>query len=466
MSVSDTLYKEELKKKLEEAESSVAKGRLFVILSNFVNFLFFMSHDYDLVWLAWTIQAVAVPYGFAVLFLKPYKRFPLLASSVLSTLMDTSLIGLWLLASGGGNSPFFILWYVSIIAVAMRFSTKETMVIAFAYLFTDMAVVFTDSDAKLTTVEMVARFSYIIGLGYLGTFIANSVESQIFDKLQLFKAREELAATNESLEKTVESRTAALRETTQDLIDSVKYSKRIQIALTPTDQEFRNAFSEHFIFYKPKDIIGGDFYWIHQEGDKKLVAAVDCTGHGVPGAMLAVMGINLMERIVVGQKIMDPAKILTQIDDYLKYTFSKYETNVELNDGMVASICLVNSKTKMIRYAGAEQAMLYAKNNEVVEFKADRLSLGKTTRGNEKIFTELEFEIEKGDAMYLYSDGFVDQFGGPKDKKFLKHRLKSLIQENCARPMTVQGNIFRKTFKDWKGDNPQVDDVTLIGFRI
>ncbi|MGB0917203.1 MAG: PP2C family protein-serine/threonine phosphatase, partial [Flavobacteriales bacterium] len=370
-------YQEEIRKKLQEAETSVGKGRLFIILSNCLNFVFFMDHQsMDMLWIAWALQIIAVPYAFGVLVFEPHKRFPLLMSSAFSTATDTALIGLWLLVTGGGNSPFFPLWYVSIVAVAMRYSRRETLIISIAYMAVDMLIVFTDSDTIADTPALIARFSYTVGLGILGTYIALSVEGQIKDKLKLFKARESLAEMNESLEQEVEERTQELGEATQDLFDSMRYAQRIQMALTPTDKDFSRCFKDHFIFYKPKELIGGDFYWVHDIGDLKVVALVDCTGHGVPGAMLAVMGINLLEQIVAVQKQVNPSKILEQIDQHLTYSFSKYDNQVNLTDGMVASICVINTANNTVDFAGAHQSIMYTEGEQILEVKPSRYSLG------------------------------------------------------------------------------------------
>jgi ligand-binding sensor domain-containing protein/serine phosphatase RsbU (regulator of sigma subunit) len=255
------------------------------------------------------------------------------------------------------------------------------------------------------------------------------------------------------LEEKVEERTHALSEVNEqlslrnrDITDSITYAKRIQFAILPPDIPYDNT----FILFKPKDIVSGDFYWMNTIGGKEFLAAVDCTGHGVPGAFMSFIGYTSLNKIIIEQGIYEPAAILNRLNEGVATTLHQK-----------ALICY-SPETGMLNYAGAFNPLIIVRKGELIEIKADRFAIGRST-GKEKTFTNHEIQLEEGDAMYLYSDGYADQFGGPEGKKFKTSSLKELLINISEFDADSQQKILETSFEDWKVGQGQLDDVLILG---
>ena len=281
----------------------------------------------------------------------------------------------------------------------------------------------------------------------------------------------DLKHINANLEQKVIERTVDLNhqkemveEKNKEIVDSINYALRLQRAILPTTSRVKEALPDSFVLFKPKDIVSGDFYWMHEQGDNVLIAAVDCTGHGVPGAMVSVVGANSLDRCVKEFKLKDPASILDKLCDMVIETFDSGED--EVKDGMDITLCSVNLKTRKIKFAGAHNPLWIVKhsNLEVEEYKADKQPIGKFDY--RKDFTSNEIQLEKGDCIYLFSDGYADQFGGPGGKKFKYKTLMHVLQTIHAKPMIDQHDILNTEFETWKGGLEQIDDVCVIGIRV
>lgn len=294
-----------------------------------------------------------------------------------------------------------------------------------------------------------------------------------FRKMQhsIRKLIDELKDINQNLENKVLERTEELTQQkillevkNKEVTDSINYAKRLQHAILPDVEEIHEALGECFLLYKPKDIVSGDFYWIFRDGDDILVATVDCTGHGVPGAMVSVVGANSLDRCVKEFGLRQPAEILEKLNDLVTLTFET--EHYEVRDGMDISLAKLNWRTLELEYAGAHNPLwiIPAHGQELLETKANKQPIGKYEY--RKPFTNHTFQLKGGDAVYLFSDGFADQFGGPLGKKFKYSTLKKLILENCRLPMNEQHAILDDTFESWRGDLEQNDDVCMIAFRI
>jgi serine phosphatase RsbU (regulator of sigma subunit)/tetratricopeptide (TPR) repeat protein len=253
-----------------------------------------------------------------------------------------------------------------------------------------------------------------------------------------------------------------LSEKNKEILDSILYAKRIQAAILPPTKLIDKCLKKAFVFYKPKDIVAGDFYWLEQRDSKVIFAAADCTGHGVPGAMVSVVCNNGLNRSVREHGLVIPNEILDKTRELVIKEFDKSEEDV--NDGMDISLCSIDFESMTLQWAGANNALILIRESEIIEIKPDKQPIGKYT--NAKPFTNHELSLQTNDVLYLFTDGFYDQFGGEKGKKFLFKKFKDLLLETSQLDIAEQGNHFLSVFNDWKGENEQVDDVCIIGVRI
>lgn len=266
------------------------------------------------------------------------------------------------------------------------------------------------------------------------------------------------------LEETVQERTREVVQKNKEILDSITYAKRIQSAMLPSDQILNNEFEEIFVFYQPKDIVAGDFYWFEKIDDQLLFAVADCTGHGVPGAMISVVCNNALNRVTREYGITKPSSILDKTRELILLEFSKYQD--EVNDGMDISLVLYNPKTKALEWSGANNPLWILKKNEkeILEIKGDKQPVGRHISSNP--FTIHTLQLNEGDIIYLLSDGFSDQFGGPKGKKLKSAGLKQILIDLAPLPMKEQANSLKDAFENWKGEQEQVDDICIVGIRI
>lgn len=268
------------------------------------------------------------------------------------------------------------------------------------------------------------------------------------------------------LEEKVKERTLALSvandelaRKNKDILDSITYAKRIQFSILPPDIPFDNT----FILFKPKDIVSGDFYWLTTAGGKEFLAAVDCTGHGVPGAFMSFIGYTSLNKIVIEQGIFQPAAILNRLNEEVAHTLHQKGEDI-VNDGMDIALVCYDPERHLLEYAGAFNPLLIIRRGEIIETKADRFAIGRST-GREKEFTNHTMALENNDVIYMFSDGYADQFGGPEGKKFKTANLKELLVSVYAMPMDEQRQVLDKTIEDWRGGHEQIDDILIVGRR-
>ena len=251
-----------------------------------------------------------------------------------------------------------------------------------------------------------------------------------------------------------------LEEKNKEVLDSIVYAKRIQSAILPSDKLFNSSLPNSFIIYKPKDIVAGDFYWLEHKNDKILFAAADCTGHGVPGAMVSVICNNGLNRSVREYDLSDPGKILDKTREIVLQEFEKSEE--EVKDGMDIALCSIEGNE--LKYAGAHNPLWIIRENEVIEIKANKQPIGKFETPIPYITHSID--LIKGDSIYVFSDGYADQFGGEKGKKFKTANFKKLLLSIQNETMAKQCKLIDNAFEDWKGKLEQLDDVCVIGVRI
>jgi ligand-binding sensor domain-containing protein/serine phosphatase RsbU (regulator of sigma subunit) len=284
------------------------------------------------------------------------------------------------------------------------------------------------------------------------------------------KVREtNLIKEKQVLEKKVQERTAEvvkvnneLAMKNKDIMDSILYAKRIQGALLPPKLPIENS----FVLFRPKDIVSGDFYWHMNEGDIELLAAVDCTGHGVPGAFMSIIGFNALNKIVKELYIKKPSEILNQLDKEVSKTLHQYQRGYQIPDGMDITLIGFNRKTRILEYSGAFNPLWIVRDNEMIEIRANRFAIGFSPDSEAKAFTNHEFAVEPGDTVYLFSDGYADQFGGENGKKLKVAAFKELIMKIQPKTMEEQKNAMEEYFENWKGKLGQIDDVMVLGWRL
>ncbi len=265
----------------------------------------------------------------------------------------------------------------------------------------------------------------------------------------------------------IEQKNKIVEEKNKDITDSIRYAKRLQNAILKPENTLTNYFDDGFILFKPKDIVSGDFYWFEKFGDLSLIAAADCTGHGVPGAFMSIIGCNLLSQAVNEYAITQPAAILNSINKGLtKVLQQKGDADSFVTDGMDIALCSFNPKKMIVEYSGAYNPMWIIRDNKVIEFAADKFPVGAFIDSQVRMFSSHEIPVQKGDMIYMFSDGYADQFGGPLGKKFKYKPLQALLLENHKKSGAEQKAALNKAFENWAGNLEQIDDVLIIGIKI
>ncbi len=265
-------------------------------------------------------------------------------------------------------------------------------------------------------------------------------------------------------EKELHEKNLRLQEQHKEITDSIRYARRIQENILQSKTFIGKLFPEHFVFYKPKDMVSGDFYFFHEDDTNRYAIAVDCTGHGVPGAMMSMVANSILKEVLLNKKIKNPAQILYVLDKELFKSINSYGYELSY-DGMDMAIAAINKKTKRLHYAGAFRSMMVIRKGTVIELKANRYPLGFYS-DTEKIFEEQVCMLLEGDELFLYSDGYADQFGGEDNKKFNKRNFKDLLKTISDMPMDEQEGFLDYALNNWKQDKEQTDDILVIGIKV
>ena len=268
------------------------------------------------------------------------------------------------------------------------------------------------------------------------------------------------------LEEMVRERTKKIEEQKKHIMDSIYYARRIQNAILPSQDVIDVLFPSSFIFYLPKDIVSGDFYWVHESEGHAMIAAVDCTGHGVPGAFMSIVGFNQLNHAVNVKGALKAADILNELNTGVIDTLSEGNSSSSIRDGMDIALCVFSPDKRLMYFAGANNPVIIIRDGKLIRIRGDKMPIGVFEGSKPPEFTNNEVEILRGDTIYLFSDGFADQFGGKDDKKFLIKRFQELLLKVHALPLPAQKDILQKTLLEWMGDNNQVDDILVIGIRI
>lgn len=279
------------------------------------------------------------------------------------------------------------------------------------------------------------------------------------------KLLENLKAANQTLEQKVIERTRKIESQNIEITSSIEYASRIQKALLPPEKEFNKKFQSYFIFSKPKDIVSGDFYWLSTKNNKVIVAVADCTGHGVPGAFMSLLGVSFLNEIVHNAVIIMANEILNQLREQVIKSLHQTGKDDEAKDGMEISLCLIDYEKHKIQFSGAHRPMYIIRDNELIEFKGNSMPIGINYQEDQS-FTSEEIHFDKGEIIYLFSDGYVDQIGGKGRKTYKSDRFKKLLLEIHKIPMKAQEAELIRSFEEWKGEIDQIDDILVLGIQL
>lgn len=276
---------------------------------------------------------------------------------------------------------------------------------------------------------------------------------------------------NRELEDKVQERTFEIQaqkehieKQNKEIKYSFDYAKKIQNTVLPGNEVFETLFGEHFIFYKPRDIVSGDFYWVSQTGRKIVLTAADCTGHGVPGSLMSMLGITMLHEIVNEKGVTGSDEILNQLRLSIARTLKQEGKIGEQKDGIDMALIIYDPETRQLEFSGANNPIYIVRNGEMLEYKGNNMPVAYYEQMSD--FTRYTIDMKQGDRVYMFTDGFPDQFGGPQGKKFKYRPFKDLLLEVHERPMEEQHRILSLIFDEWKGDLGQIDDVLVIGLRL
>jgi PAS domain S-box-containing protein len=277
------------------------------------------------------------------------------------------------------------------------------------------------------------------------------------------------------LENEVNQQASIIEQKNKDITDSINYARRIQTAILPTEAEMREIFPEHFVFYQPKDIVSGDFYWCTSvatttPGSKpqnlSVVAAVDCTGHGVPGAFMSIVGYTILNQTIRESSVNSPAEALDYLNrEVIRTLKQKADDDWSVKDGMDISLAAIDFENRKLFYAGANNPIYIIRRGELIELTANKQPIGAYIQ-QQVPFTNHEMALENGDMIYLFTDGYADQFGGEKGKKFRYKQLKEMLQRISSETLEAQHLTVKREFEEWKAGYDQTDDVCIIGVRV
>lgn len=344
--------------------------------------------------------------------------------------------------------------------------------------------------ARDATIKQQKTFRNALGTGLLAVILIVVITAYAYvqkrrdnrkileQNKQITEANEELVVLNEAVSQRNEQITEAneelvvlneaLNRQKNEILDSINYAQRIQSAMLPPVSYVNELLIENFILFKPRDIVSGDFYWIRQVNQYIVLVAADCTGHGVPGALMSMLGISFLNEIVQRREITQAKQVLNELRNHIKHALRQRGQPDESKDGMDMAICVIDKKNNMMQYAGANNPLYLIRDVEgspaLTEIKADRMPLG-YYQGKDVSFTNHDIPLETGDALYIFSDGYIDQKGGKDNKKFMSKNFKNLLLNIHEQPMFEQEKILDRTLTDWMGNQNQMDDILVIGVR-
>ncbi|TAE18561.1 MAG: hypothetical protein EAZ95_03895 [Bacteroidetes bacterium] len=425
----------------------------------------------------------------ALLFLiwnNEYLTYIFAVGMVYTVVVSSSIftVGVWCFLKGSRPAYFFLLAWVSLLLGVMIFVLRANGYVGSNF-FTERAIamgtvieVFLLSFALADRIKTTEREKRKAQRETIEALRAN--EQMIREQNQLLEDKvqartQELAASNEELHQTNEELQVTLEvvnkhkkdieEKNQAITDSINYARRIQEAILPTAEEFTECLPQSFVFFQPRDIVSGDFYFLAYKNNKIIVSAIDCTGHGVPGAFMSMMGKEILNQIILDHEIYEAGIILNELHKGIRTALKQKDSNNR--DGMDLALVVIDKENKHLEFSGAKNSMVYIQNNELQTLKADKMPIGGEQREMERIFTKHTLVLTDSPTyVYLFTDGFQDQFGGTEDKKYSIAQLKKTFFEIHTQDMRSQKLFLQNTFAQWVGEKKQIDDVLVLGFCV
>ena len=320
----------------------------------------------------------------------------------------------------------------------------------FQYEYDKQAALAKVEQEKVTITHRITTIAISVGL-----FLVIVFSAFLFNRFRITKKQKLL----------IEEQKIIVDERNKEMLDSIHYAKRIQGALLASNTILKKNLPEYFVLYKPKDIVSGDFYWAQSAGNKFLLGVCDCTGHGVPGAFMSLLNISLLNETVIEKKITNPSSVLDNVRSSIISALNPEGTETESKDGMDSVLCSFDFQNMKMDFACANNPLWLLRNNSFTEFKPDKMPVG-MHHGEALPFTEHHFDLQKNDIIYLFTDGFADQFGGPQGKKYKYRQLNEKLLAISDKPMAEQKKILEETFESWRGSLEQLDDVLIIGIKV
>jgi serine phosphatase RsbU (regulator of sigma subunit) len=321
---------------------------------------------------------------------------------------------------------------------------------ACSYIFNNYTGVYHIPSNFLLSVYITNALSAI---GILAFLINNYARSAQQAEERLEKVIVELSDKNEEI-----------AHQQENILESINYAKLIQTAVIPDSQGLEKHFAQHFVLFEPTSIVSGDFYWYSETQDQIIVICADCTGHGVPGGFMSMLGMSFLGELVNNQQMTNPAQILDELRKKVKSALRNNEDSSQPKDGMDMSVCVFDKAQTQLRFAGANNGIFVMRGKEITEYKPTKNPIGVYPK--EIPFTQIDIALQPNDRVYLYTDGYIDQFGGNDDKKFMKRQLKEKLVNLHNLSLTQQGQQLHEVFKNWRGTRHQIDDCTLMGLHI
>jgi serine phosphatase RsbU (regulator of sigma subunit)/rhodanese-related sulfurtransferase len=426
--------------------------------------LIIMTLPFGLVGLIWGLMYFAsglilpgmIPFSYGILsfisigLFVAFKNFKFFRFSQIFLIL---LLPFFLQISLGGFIPSssIILWsIISPLASLFFFNTKQSVYWFCAYVLV-VVIAFVVND------YLPRYFNWHLSEGFINRFFIMNI---IGIGLIIFLLQYYFVVQQVALKRSDEQKSKELHEKSKEITDSINYAKRIQTTMLANEGILNNNLPDYFILFKPKDIVSGDFYWATNKNDKFYLAACDSTGHGVPGAFMSLLNISFLNEAINERNISLPNEICGHVRNRLIESISADGGK----DGMDGVLVCVDNEKKKLSFAAAHNAPILIRNGSVIEFEADKMPIGKGIRLDD--FKHQSIDVEPGDLFYLYTDGYTDQFGGPKGKKFKYKQMKALLQSVCNQSMAEQKNILEAIIDNWRGNLEQTDDMLIIGFKV
>lgn len=314
--------------------------------------------------------------------------------------------------------------------------------------------------------SIVAYIAYVVLMAlFIWGIVVLNTRRLIAEKERLEQIVRERTAEVVAQKEEIEHQRDKIFEQNEEIKSSISYASRIQGAILTPVETINTIFDDYFILFLPRDIVSGDFYWLTQVGNRKICAIADCTGHGVPGGFMSMLGMGYLTQIVSKDNTLTASQFLDQLRSMIITSLHQTGKIGESKDGMDIALYIIDTSTGMLEFAGANNPLVLIRDNEVIQVKGDKMPIGIHLRSDIP-FTNNVMEYKKGDVLYTFSDGYADQFGGPDLRKFMIKNLRDLMLEVHKKPMAEQREIFNTTLEEWHGDSPRIDDVVLMGLRL